>query len=66
MNKNIMSKIQNVFQKGDNPGMRSKKIDISTSSTDTQISERDGKYFLGQIYVTGNYSDEENLATPMS
>lgn len=28
MSKNFLSKVQNVFNKGDAPGMRSKKIDI--------------------------------------
>jgi hypothetical protein len=49
MSKNFLSKVQNVFNKGDAPGMRSKKIDIisrndydSVEKTDPSYSDDDG------------------------
>lgn len=49
MSKNFLSKVQNVFNKGEAPGMRSKKIDI-ISRNDYEVVEKEG-----------NYSDEEGM-----
>lgn len=54
MSKNFLSKVQNVFNKGDAPGMRSKKIDI-ISRNDYESVEK----------TESNYSDEEGM-TPGS